>query len=445
MRQHRQPSRFITRIVGSAISIPRGVWSLMSEGRFVAGSLFASLFLIHGVAFGQWPGLLGPNRNGHVASGEQLAIDDSTKLKVLWSLPAGQGYAGAAIDGEDVAVFERVGDKDVVRILDRANGKERWNRELPANYRGGIDADKGPRCVPGLLPKHVLVYSAAGDLALLKRADGQVQWLRNLRAEMRAEDGYFGAGSTPLVIDDRIIVNVGGKSGGVACLNVDDGKTLWSSTEAEASYASPILHRLGQKDVVVVPTRLKTFVLDPANGDRMAEFPFGMRGPTVNAATPIVTKRGDLFLTASYGIGSLLVRSNANGLEIVSKGTDISSQYASPVCVGNFIFGSDGREDMGSGGYKCIDAVTGELRWEKEDMPICHTIAFGDTEQSLLLLIGIDGQLWVVPASGSSFSPVWSSALDKSTYRALPAYGNGVLIVRSSSGASSRWLAVSLR
>lgn len=406
---------------------------------------WSSCCLLVGDVYGQWPGLLGPNRNGHVAAGETLKLTGTERPKVLWSLPAGQGYAGAAIDGDDVAIFERMGDRDVIRLVARIDGQERWSRELPANYRGGIDSDKGPRCVPALLPHNVLVYSAAGDVAMIKRGDGQIQWSRNLRAEMRADDGYFGAGSTPLVIGNRIIVNVGGKSGGVVCLGVEDGKTQWTATEAEASYASPIVYRWGQKDVAVVPTRLKTFLLDTTNGDRIAEFAFGMRGPTVNAATPIVTGRGDLFLTASYGIGSLLVRSTATGVDVVHKGTDISSQYASPVSVGEFIFGSDGREDMGGGSYKCIDANTGSLKWEKDGMPICHTIAFGDGDKTMLLLVGIDGQLWLIPASDKSFTPVWSGALEKSTYRALPAYAYGTLLVRSSSGPSSRWIALSLR
>ncbi len=163
-------------------------------------------------------------------------------------------------------------------------------------------------------------------------------WQRALRAEYQADDGYFGAGSSPVVLEDRIIVNVGGKKGGVVAVQLKDGKTLWTATEYEASYAAPIL--IGtKKSFVVVPTRLKTVAIDVRDGRVLWEIPFGQRGPTVNAATPIALSKSKLFLTASYGIGSIVLEANEQAGKVVKASENMSSQYASPVLPMDFSLG----------------------------------------------------------------------------------------------------------
>lgn len=379
-----------------------------------------------------WPSILGPTRNGMADASCNLPDSFSGLPKQIWKVEAGQGYAGPAIAGNNVILFDRVKDFDRVRMLDASTGKEIWRRDLNAKYRDGVDPDKGPRSVPSIQEKSVLVYSAAGDLTLLSRKDGAILWERSLRSEYEGDDGYFGAGSTPLVVENRVIVNAGGKSACIVCVGLNDGKTLWTASKGDASYASPIL--LGAsaetKAVVVVPARLATLGLDLETGKELWKVPFGQRGPTVNAATPIVTSQGNIFLTASYGIGSLTIRPSQSSAEIVRKAFEISSQYASPVAMDGKIFGSDGREDQGGGTYKCIREDDGNLVWKQPDMPISHTIGVGQK----LLVCGIDGQLWCLPSSATKFEPLWKTSLPKGVFRAIPALSDNHLFVRTSSG-----------
>lgn len=387
-----------------------------------------------------WPGLLGPTRNGQADADSALPNVLDGNPKQLWKVEAGQGYAGPAIAGKDFVLFERIGDSDRVRLLNLDTGKEVWHRDLKAGYRGGIDSDKGPRSVPTILEKSILAYSAAGELTLLNRKDGVVIWTRPLRKEYQAEDGYFGAGSTPLVVRDQVIVNIGSKSASVVCVSLPDGKTIWTSSEAEASYASPILLEPTSDGeisapIIVILGKLKTLGLDLQTGKPRWEFPFGQRGPTVNAATPVVTADRNLFLTSSYGIGSLLVRPGQTAAQILHRGTDLSSQYSTPVVVAGKIFGSDGREDGGEGAYKCLRASDGQLLWEKSNMPICHTIGVGTT----LLILGIGGEIWSIESAATKFEPRWTSSLPSGKYRALPAFSGNRLYTRTSNGAGDAW------
>ena len=127
-------------------------------------------------------------------------------------------------------------------------------------------------------------------------ADGKQRWIRNLSTDYEAADGYFGAGSSPIEIDGRVLVNIGGRKAGIVALDLKTGKTVWAKTEEKASYSSPTLMKYGQKTIVVFITRLNCVALDPADGRVVFTIPFGKTGPTVNAAAPLVFE-SQLFLS----------------------------------------------------------------------------------------------------------------------------------------------------
>jgi outer membrane protein assembly factor BamB len=383
-----------------------------------------------------WPGLLGAQRDGKASKESRLADTVEATPKLAWQIPAGQGYAGASIIDGKVCLYDREGTQERVRLVQLNDGKVLWTKTIPARYSGGIDPDKGPRCVPTLTASSAIVYSAAGDISAFALIDGRVLWTRKLKDEYKGDDGYFGAGSSPLAVGNKLIVNVGGKKAGIVCLNTETGATLWQSTQADASYASPIRFKTSTFEQIVVPTRYTTYGLDAEKGNELWSTSFGQRGPTVNAATPISLGDGRLFLTASYGVGNLILKPSQNAVEVLEKGSRLSSQYATPILLGNKIYGSDGREDYADGSYKCLSIESDKTEWEKSNMPICHSIDVNGK----LLLIGIDGRLWSLDTSVNRFSPIWESSLPAGNYKAMPAYEGTLLITRS----SQAWIAVRL-
>jgi outer membrane protein assembly factor BamB len=392
--------------------------------------------LVVSPAMADWPGLLGPGRDGFASKDARVSDHANKPPKLRWEIDAGQGYAGAAIEQDQVVMFFREGANDIVQAVSLDTGSTIWRTTYPAEYKQGIDSDTGPRCVPQIVQGRVFAYSASGALHCLSAAEGKKLWSRPLRKEYSADDGYFGAGSTPLVIGDLVIVHVGGrKNGGVVAVSVADGKTLWEATDADASYSSPILWN----QQIVAATRLETYGLSPSDGKVLWKFPFGQRGPTVNAATPIVTQEGRLFLTASYGIGFVIAESSDEKIRVLHKGDAISSQYATPISVADCVYGSDGREDTGSSGFVCVDSKTGKTIWNQDGMPICHTIGIASEGQTHLLLVGIDGKLWYLPATRKGFQPQWTSLLPSGKYRALPALSKNLLVVRTSGGSNAKW------
>lgn len=395
-------------------------------------ALLLSLGIFLGTAVaGDWPQVLGPSRDGQ-AVGESIPVWNEPPA-IRWRVSCGAGYAGAAIAQSKVLLWHRQGDEELLDCLSSNDGRRLWRAKFPAIYRGGVDADRGPRSVPVIDGDRVFVYGAAGDLHAVAIANGDPLWSRQLRTEHEAEDGYFGAGSTPIVVGDQLIAVIGGRDGaGIVAVDTRDGKTRWTATDQEAAYASPVTMQVDGKTRVIAVMRLDTVMIAPETGEVLRQFDFGVRGPTVNAATPLVDDT-QLLVTASYGVGCRMLDMATDPPTDLWKSRDvISSQYATPVRCGDWLFAISGREDMGNAGLVCARWSDGQVAWRRPDFGTAHLIAAGDRVLAQLT----EGRLELFAAQSDGFQPLAKTDLPPGTYRALPALAEGVLYCRRTISAT---------
>lgn len=387
--------------------------------------LFAAISGAGGVLAGDWPQILGPNRDGQ-ATGETIAAWTETP-PIRWRAPCGAGYAGVAVASGKVLLWHRMGDQEVLDCLATDDGRRLWRAEFPAIYRGGVDADRGPRSVPVVARDRVFVYGAAGDLHAVALANGERLWSRELRTDYEAEDGYFGAGATPIIVGPLVIVPVGGRQGaGLVAVQTVDGATRWKATDEEASYASPVTMRLDGQTVVVAVMSLNTVVVAPQTGELLRRFDFGRRGPVVNAATPLVDDTR-LLVTASYGIGCRMVDlATAPPQDLWKSREVISSQYATPVRGGDWLYAITGREDVGDAELLSVRWADGEVAWRRPGYGTAHLIAAGDRILAQLT----NGRLELFAADPEQFRSLATADLPEGSYRSLPAFSDGVLYCR---------------
>ncbi len=403
-------------------SYVRPIWSLLAG--FAAT---ASLFNLCADA-GDWPQILGPHRDGR-AEGESLSNSWPTGgPKVLWERPVGRGYAGVAVVGDRGVLFHRVENEEVVEAFDVKTGKSSWKFPIPTSYVSGISPDDGPRCVPIIHGDRVIVFGAQGHLACVRLADGSKIWTNDTHAEFKTSEGYFGAGSSPIVEGDKVIVNIGGaKAGaGIVAFSLESGKPLWKQTNENASYSSPVAVTVNGIRHVIVETRLTTVSLNPDNGAIRFEIPFGMRGPTVNGANPTVV--GDrLFMTASYGIGAVFAKIGNASLDKLWESNDlISSQYATCIADGGVLYGIHGRDDQGQASLRCIDPDKQRVLWEKEDFGYATLVFAGGK----LLAQKTDGTFVLLKASPMQYTELASAPIFNTKTFALPALASGRLYAR---------------
>ena len=376
---------------------------------------------------GDWPQVLGPLRNGQAVEETLPNQWPEDGLRIAWEYPVGSGFAGPVVVGQRVILFHRVDDMERVQALSVRDGRQLWKADFDASYRGTINPDDGPRCVPVVDGDSVYVFGAAGDAHCVSLADGKKRWSRALFDDYDGSEGYFGAGSSPVVIGPAVLINVGGRDGaGIVALDKQSGKTLWTATDEQASYSSPTTIDIDGKTHALFVTRYNAILLDPANGKVVARTPFGQRGPTVNAATPLVIGE-NIFLTASYGIGATLLTPAKGEFKTVWESDDaLSSQYNTPVVRNGFLYGIHGREDIGPAALRCIDAATGKVMWSEDDFGVAHLILAGDK----LLVTRINGELMLVKASPERFETLGRFRAFEKTTRAIPALADGKLFAR---------------
>ncbi|MFM2096599.1 MAG: hypothetical protein RIS70_3723, partial [Planctomycetota bacterium] len=153
---------------------------------------------------GDWPQILGPSRDGRAVDETLPDRWPTGGPKTAWSVPAGEGFAGPAIAAGKVVFFHRLQGNEQVDALDVSTGKPAWNRTFSASYRGGVNADRGPRCVPTIVGDRVYLFGAAGDLRCVSLKTGELLWSRALYEDYEGDLGYFGAGTSPLVVQDSV-------------------------------------------------------------------------------------------------------------------------------------------------------------------------------------------------------------------------------------------------
>jgi outer membrane protein assembly factor BamB len=377
---------------------------------------------------GDWPQILGPTRNGQAAADERLAATwPKDGPAIRWQRKVGRGFASIALVDGKAVVFHRQGNEQVVEAFAADSGKPLWRSARATRYVSSISDDDGPRATPVIHEGRVYCLGADGELFCLALDSGKETWVRHLPADFEIPDSYFGAGSTPLVAADKLLVNVGGRGrAGIVAFGMADGKTLWQATDDAASYSAPIAATVGGKQHAIFVTRLRVVSLDPADGAVRLSFAFGKRGPTVNAATPLVCD-GNLFVTASYGIGAVMTRIEADRAVDVWRGDEsMSSQYTTCVYHDGVLYGCHGRADQPPAHLRAVDAKTGRVLWSEDGFGVAHLIAADEK----LLAVKDDGTLVLFAPSKKEFRQLASAKVLDGTTRAIPALSGGKLYVR---------------
>jgi outer membrane protein assembly factor BamB len=403
-------------------------------GRCLWAALVVGLWAATGLA-SDWPQILGPRRDGHAAADDKLAAAwPAAGPPVVWSRDVGAGYAGLAVAGGRAYLFHRVGDTELVEALDAATGQILWKDDgHPTNFRPQVGGGDGPLCVPVVAGNSVVVFGAAGTLACLDATSGRRQWTRETHRDYGAPEGYFGAGSTPLVVAGRVIVNVGGakQEAGLVAFDLATGETAWKTLADAASYSAPVPVEVAGRPHVLAVTRLTCLLVDAATGEIRWRFPFGQRGPTVNAATPVLLPEGRFLVAAAYGIGSVCAAFDAQAATPIWEGLDsLATQYCTPILVAGHLYAIDGRDDVPPADFKCVDPATGRALWAERGFGY-GTLIEADSK---LIVTKTDGEIVLVEPDAAALKILARSRPFGSdlagALRALPALAGGRLYLR---------------
>ena len=380
------------------------------------------------VGWGQdWPQFRGPNRDGVVLGRESLPTFASAGPELVWDRSVGSGFSAPAVAGERLLLFHREGSREVVEALRVSGGERIWEFAYDTTYKDDFGFENGPRATPVIADGRVYTFGAAGVLHSLDLETGTKQWSVDTHSQFGVRKGFFGAASTPLVVGGKVIANIGGSDGaGIVAFDANSGAKVWTATDHDASYSSPVAAQIDGVLHAIFFTREGLVALKPETGKVAYERRWRSRShASVNAATPVVL--GDIvFLSSSYGTGAIAMRLRNGDLEELWSGEDvIDNHYSSCVRLGSTLFGFHGRQEYGQS-FRAADLTTGEVLWSSERMPAGSVTRIGNR----LLLLLESGELLLAAASREKFEVLSRAQILGRETRAFPAVANGLLFAR---------------
>ena len=374
-----------------------------------------------------WPQILGPRRNGIYTGAPIVASFAKTGPPLVWKRDIGAGFAGPAVSAGKLVLFHRVNNRETVEAMDAATGKTVWTFDYATSYRDDFGFDEGPRAVPVIAGGRVFTHGADGWLHGLDFATGRKLWSVDTRRVFEAPKGYFGVATSPLVDGDRVMVNVGGKTGGIVAFDAASGQTLWTSTSDEASYSAPVIADIAGQHTAVFFTRTGLVAVDPASGAVRYQYRWRARmAASVNAAAPIVVK-DQIFLSASYGTGAVLLQVANNAVTPVWSGDEsMSNHYSTSVYRDGYLYGFEGRQEFGQS-LRCVELATGKVMWNVDGFGAGTLLIAGGS----LVIMRESGELALAPVSPKAFRFNARAQLIPGVVRAYPALADGRFYVRN--------------
>ena len=404
-----------------------------------------------------WPRLLGPAADGKSPETGIVTQWGRCGPPVVWHRKLGASYGIGSVSNGRFFQFDRYGDQARLTCLDSRTGKFRWKFDYPTDYVDMLGYNNGPRSSPVIDDGLVYLFGAEGMLHCVRARDGELVWKVDTAKKFGVVQNFFGAGSTPVVEGDLLIVMIGGSppesqnagrhdldraignGSGMVAFDKRTGEVKYAVSDELASYSTPQLATIDGRRWCLVLARGGLVGFDPNSGKVDFHYPWrsGLHD-SVNASTPVVVGR-EVFISECYGPGSSLLRVKPGGYEIVwrdppTRNKAMQAHWNTPIYHQGYLYGSSGRH-LADAELRCIEWKTGKVTWSKP----------GLTRASLLYVdghfvcLGEDGRLRLIEATEKQYFEVAMAivretpngpALVKPPAWACPILSHGLLYVR---------------
>lgn len=332
-----------------------------------------------------WPQWRGRNRDGISTEKGLLKTWPQGGPPKAWQVQgAGEGYSSFAVAGGKLYTLGARQGTEYVTAFDAASGKKLW--ETPHGSRFSNDQGDGSRGTPVVDGNRVISLGASGDLSSIDAATGKVAWRKNVLQQFGGGNIRWGLSESPLVLDDRILVNAGARGASIVALRKTDGSVLWQTGNDEAGYSSAVLHPIGGVPQAIYFTAERAVGIDTRDGRQLWSYN-RVANRTANIATPIV--RGNrVFLSSDYGTGAALLDLTAAGGGVTAKEVyftnEMRNHHASSVLIGDHLYG------FSSAILTAMRFDSGEVSWRDRSVGK-GAIVFADDRLYLLSERGVVG------------------------------------------------------
>lgn len=370
-----------------------------------------------------WNGFRGPARDG-IIPGVRIVTDWAASPPVqLWRRPIGPGWSSFAVHGDLIYTQEQRGEHEMVSCYKLSTGEPVWMHRDPARFyesNGGA----GPRGTPSVHSGRVYTAGATGIVNALDAGTGAVLWSRNGAADTGVDIPGWGFTSSPLVVDDLVIVAFSGR---LVAYDAASGNPRWLGPTGGAGYSSPHLLTIDGVPQVLLLRGSRTISVSPADGTLLWDHTWQ---PGASIVQPAVTGDGDVLINAAdamggQGIRRLAVARQSSGWTVEERWTSraLKPYFNDFVVHEGHAYGFDGSI------LSSIDLADGTRKWKGGRYGQGQMILFPD--QDLLLVLSEEGELALVSATPDKFTEIARfKALEGKTWN-HPVLVGDVLLVRN--------------
>ncbi len=279
-------------------------------------------------------------------------------LNQKWKVTVGEGVATPARVGDKLYVFSRQEGNEVIRCLEAATGKEVWQDKYESlGATGPASSFSGPRSSPTVAEGKVVTIGVRGMISCVDAATGKKLWRKD------EISGYprFHPASSPLLVKGLCIAQLGGQdNGALVAYDLGTGEEKWKWTGESPGYASPVLMKVGDAQLVIAETERRVVAVNAADGKLAWETPYVVQGRGYNASTPMVDGSTLLFCGSGRGTRAMKIEKGADGVTATElwNNTEKSVQFNTPVLKDGLLYGLTAGNEL-----FCVNAKDGKTAW----------------------------------------------------------------------------------
>lgn len=377
-----------------------------------------------------WPQWRGPHRDAVSPQQGLLKEWPAGGPEVLWRTPIGEGFSSISVSqGRLYTLWDEAAAQFLVS-LDASTGEVLWRRRVDAAFANVWG--NGPRSTPAV--DHGIVYavSARGMLYAVNALDGRSLWSHDLAKEYGARIPDYGYASSPLVEDDKLIVEAGGKENhAFMAFGKTTGEVVWASQTDAAAYSSPLAITVGGVRQIVFFSASGLFAVAPEDGSLLWKYGWESRCPStgmvMNLAHPVFIAPDRIFISGGFGTrtGSAVIHIIADGgssrSELIWRSEEMRNQLNSSVLYDEHIYGFD------VGILQAVDARTGERKWQERGFQRGSLIE----ADGHLIVLGEEGRLALVEATPAGYREKASASMLDGKSWTMPTLADGRLFLRN--------------
>ena len=407
--------------------------------------------------WGQW---MGANRDGVYAETGVIDSIPEVGLSIKWRTPIEGGYAGPAVAGGKVFVFDyrrsegkafndpgkraTLMGSERLLVLDATTGEELWAHQYECPY--SISYPAGPRCTPTVDGDLVYILGSEGDLRCLKTEDGSLVWKKNFKTDFGAEIPIWGCASHPLIDGDLLYTMVGGKGQGVVAFDKLTGDVKWKALDCNSGYCPPSIIEAGGARQLILFQPKGVSSLNPADGSEYWTLPIE---PKYEMSICRPMRDRNMLYASGIGNQSLMMQLAPDKPAVTelwrgNPKNSVFSANATALFVDGVLYGSD----CGSGKFMAVDAESGERLWSNFDATklgekrrVNHGTAFvtriGETDRYFIM--SEIGDLLIAELTPEKYTPLGrfhvleptGEAFGRSVVWTHPAYANRTAYIRN--------------